>query len=64
MGFLQDAKGNRSIMRLAFAWLMVNATIMGWYALATTGVADAAVIFGTLSGVATSLKLMQNQQEK
>jgi hypothetical protein len=64
MGFLQDSKGNSSIMRLAFAWLMVNATAMGWYALVSSGVAEAATIFGTISGVATGLKIMQNQQEK
>ncbi len=66
MGYFKDHKGNNSIMRLAFAWLIVNATFMGWFVL-TFGSGDvgaAAAIFGTVSGVATGLKIMQNQQEK
>lgn len=62
-GLFQNSKGNYSIMRAAFAWLMFQATAMGWYALIDTGVGAAAAIFGTVSGVATGLKLMQNNQE-
>lgn len=65
-GFLQDSKGNYSIMRLAFLWLIFNATFMSWYILIDPSgtVAQAATIFGTVTGVASGLKLMQNQQEK
>lgn len=64
-GIFQDSNGNFSIMRVAFAWLMVNATAMAWFTLLTTeGVGAAAAIFGTISGVATGLKIMQNNQEK
>lgn len=65
-GFLQDSKGNYSVMRLAFIWLILNATFMGWYIIIDPQgtVAQASTIFGTVTGVATGLKLMQNQQEK
>ena len=59
----QDSKGNHSIMRVAFAWLMFNAAAMGWYALIMSNVGAAAAIFGTVSSVATGLKIMQNNQE-
>ena len=58
-----DSQGNFSAMRVAFIWLMLNATFMGWYALVTSDVGAAAAIFGTVSGVATGLKIMQNSQE-
>lgn len=64
MGLFQDSKGNYSIMRVAFAWLMFQAAMMGWYALIETGVGAAAAIFGTVASVATGLKIMQNNQEK
>jgi len=59
----QDSEGNQSIMRVAFAWLMFNAATMGWYSLIMADVGAAAAIFGTVSGVATGLKIMQNNQE-
>jgi len=64
-GIFQDSNGNFSIMRVAFAWLIINATAMTWFVLLTTeGVGAAAAIFGTVTGVATGLKIMQNNQEK
>jgi len=65
-GFLQDSNGDFSVMRLAFIWLILNATFMSWYILTDPSgtVAQASTIFGTVTGVATGLKLMQNQQEK
>lgn len=65
-GFLQDAEGNNSVMRLAFVWLILNATALSWYVLLTdaTNVGGAAAIFGTVTGVATGLKIIQKQQEK
>ena len=64
-GFFQSAPGNFSIMRLAFAWLILNGTGMAWMVLAQNGtVADAAVISGSFFGVATGLKIIQKHQEK
>jgi hypothetical protein len=65
-GFLQDGEGNFSIMRLVFLWLILNATFMAWYILidSVENVAEAATIFGTVTGVAVTLKTIQNQQEK
>jgi membrane associated rhomboid family serine protease len=62
-GFFEVTPGNFSIMRLAFAWLILNATGMGWYALLDTGVGAAAAIFGTIASVATGLKIIQKEQE-
>lgn len=65
VGFFQDANGNFSMMRAGFAFLIVNSAAMAWYVLVDLGeVGAASAIFGTVSGVATGLKLMQNQQEK
>ncbi len=63
IGFFEISPGNRSIMRLAFAWLIIQATAMGWYALVFTGVGAASAIFGTIATMATGLKLIQKQQE-
>ena len=63
-GFLQDAKGNNSVMRLAFLLLIVAALLMSCYALMFEGSADAIAIFASISGVAVTLKTIQNQQEK
>ncbi len=62
-GFFEVSPGNFSIMRLAFAWLLLQATAMGWYALITTGTGAATAIFGAVATVATGLKLIQKQQE-
>jgi len=62
-GFFEVSPGNYSIMRAAFAWLILQATAMGWYALITSGVGEAAAIFGTIAGVATGLKIIQKGQE-
>jgi membrane associated rhomboid family serine protease len=63
-GFFEVTPGNKSIMRAAFAWLILQATAMGWYSLITTNAGAAAAIFGTIAGVATGLKIIQKQQEK
>jgi len=63
-GFLEQNPGNRSIMRLAFAWLVFQATAMGWYALIATGVGAASAIVGTVAGIATGLKIIQKGQEQ
>jgi len=62
-GFFEVSPGNFSIMRLVFAWLILQATAMAWYALISTGVGEAAAIFGTVASVATGLKIIQKQQE-
>ena len=66
MKAFQDNKGNTSIMRIAFAWLMFNAAAMAWYVITRSeiDIAGAVAIFGTVASVATGLKLMQKQQEK
>ncbi len=63
-GFFEVSPGNFSIMRLAFAWLIFNGTAMAWYVLMTDSVGAAAAIFGTVTGVATCLKIIQKLQEK
>jgi len=65
IGFLQDATGDFSIMRLVFAvamfWAMGLTTGM---ALAGTSVPLLIALYSSLSGVAVGLKLGQNYQEK
>ncbi len=63
-GMLQDAKGNFSVMRVAFLMLITNAILMGWFAVVTVGTGEAIAVFTALSGVAVTLKTIQNQQEK
>ena len=63
-GFLQDSKGNDSVMRLAFLLLIVFAMLMGGYALMFIGSGESIAVFSSISGVAVTLKTIQNQQEK
>lgn len=63
-GFLEDSKGNASIMRLAFLILILNAVLMGWYSLMFHSPGESIAVFSALSGVAVTLKTIQNQQEK
>ena len=63
-GYFEVTPGNKSIMRIAFAWLILQATAMGWYALITLGVGEASAIFGTIAAVATGLKIIQKGQEQ
>jgi membrane associated rhomboid family serine protease len=63
-GFFESEPGHQSIMRAAFAWLILQATAMGWYSLVTDSVGASAAIFGTIASVATGLKIIQKQQEK
>lgn len=63
-GILQDGKGNFSAMRAAFVWLILNGTLMGWFALLTIGTGEAVAVFSAITGVAITLKTIQNQQEK
>ncbi len=63
-GYFEVSPGNKSIMRLVFAWLILQATAMSWYALIDTGAGAASAIFGTVGSIATGLKIMQKQQEK
>lgn len=66
IGFFEVGPGNKSITRLAFAFLLVNGAAQAWFVLFAdpTAVAEAATIFGTSASVATGLKLIQKQQEK
>jgi hypothetical protein len=64
-GFFEVSPGNFSIMRLAFAWLILNGTAMAYIVMLNDGtVAEAATISGSFFGVATGLKIIQKQQEK
>ncbi len=55
-----------SITRVAFIWLVVNATFMAWVILifGTENAVDAGIVFSAVSGVAAGLKLYQKKQEK
>ncbi len=67
VGFFEVSPGNKSIMRAAFAWLMLNGTAMAWYVLISThaaGVGAACAVFGTVTTVATGLKIIQKGQEQ
>jgi len=64
IGFFEATPGNYSIMRAAFAWLIFQATAMGWYALISDSVGAAVAVFAAIAGVATGLKIIQKQQEK
>ena len=63
-GYFEVTPGNKSIMRVAFAWLILQGTAMGWYALITLGVGEASAIFGTITAVAIGLKIIQKGQEQ
>ncbi len=54
-----------SITRVAFIWLVVNATFMAWVILifGTENAVDAGIVFSAVSGVAAGLKLYQKKQE-
>jgi hypothetical protein len=59
----EDSK--KSITRVAFLWLMINAILMGWYVLiwGSSYVTAATAIIIAVTGVATGLKLYQKGQE-
>lgn len=61
-----DEKSTLSITRVAFAWLILNATFMAWFILkfGTKNAPEAGGIFVAVSSVATGLKLYQKHQEK
>ena len=63
-GFLQDSKGNFSVMRLMFTILILDAVLKGWYTLLFIGPAEAVAVFSAVTAVAVTLKTIQNQQEK
>lgn len=63
-GIFQDSKGNYSSMRVVFVVLMLDAMLMGWYSLIAIGSGEAIAVFSAMSGVAVTLKTIQNQQEK
>ncbi len=54
-----------SITRVAFIWLVVNATFMAWVILifGTENAVDAGIVFSAVAGVAAGLKLYQKKQE-
>ncbi len=64
-GFFQE-DSTYSITRVAFIWLIINATFMGWFTLifGTEYAVEAGGIFASVSGVATTLKHWQKKQEK
>lgn len=61
-----NPKGDQSATRLAFLWLIANATFMGWFVLifGTEHAAEAGSVMGVVSGIASGFKLYQNKQEK
>lgn len=62
--YLTEAS-KKSITRVAFVWLIFNATFMGWFILihGTENAVQAAEVVVSISGVATALKLYQKGQE-
>lgn len=54
-----------SITRVAFIWIVINATFMTWFVLifGTKNAAEAGGIFVSLTSVAAGLKLYQKKQE-
>jgi len=65
IGFFENESGEKSITRVIFAFLILNATLMTWFMLLsdTSQWQAAAAMFGTVSSVATGLKLIQKAQE-
>jgi len=55
----------RSITRVAFVWLMLNAVLMGWFVLifGTDNALEAGGIVTSISTVAAGLKVYQKGQE-
>ena len=64
-GFFENKNGKKSITRLAFAFLILNAVLMSWFMLLSDNSKweAATAVFGAVSSVATGLKLYNNHQE-
>lgn len=55
-----------SMTRFGFFWMVVNAVLMGWYILiwGTDHATEASMVMGSVTSIATGLKLYQKHQEK
>ena len=64
IGFFEATPGNKSIMRLGFAFILLNAAGMGWYLLLTGNPTYAAAVITANGAIATGMKLVQKGMEK